>query len=89
MLDPQLDKSWYATEVRNATYVPYTTASGLQIGRYYEPRKAVSMSEDEERLQMALIGGGAKPLSLSITQTLGVIITCLLAAFAVVSFTKH
>ena len=36
--------------------LPYTTKSGLQIGCMYTPPQRNYMSQDAERIQMALLG---------------------------------
>ena len=36
--------------------VPYTTATGIRIGQFYEPRQQTEMSADMEVLQLALLG---------------------------------
>lgn len=40
--------------------VPYTTKSGLQIGKYYQPPKYVEEDDDMIRLQSYLIYDPAK-----------------------------
>ena len=41
---------------KSMKHLPYTTKSGLQIGCMYTPPQRNHMSEDAERIQMALLG---------------------------------
>ena len=63
--------------------VPYTTSSGVQIGKNYTPIKRREFSRDEERIQKAFL---AHPLDDGLEDIGRMAIVCLLIFIGIIVF---